>query len=55
MKQSKKKEAHCMDMKYGMGTYNGLGVKAKVGKLRDGYMDNPDTMKKIGKPPKSLA
>ena len=55
MKKSKKTEAHSMDMKYGMGTYNGVGVKQKVGRIRDSYVNPTFTKAQVGKPPKSLA
>ncbi len=49
------KEAHTAPTKYGMGDYYGTGIKQKMGKVRDTYLDNKISSKKMGKPPKSLA
>lgn len=58
MKKSKThKEAHAMSNKIGMGDYYGTGIKQKMGKMRESYtpMDNPVSLKKLKKPPRSLA
>ncbi len=47
------KQAHTSNQKFGMGDFYGVGVKNKVGRVNDSYM-NPKS-KNIGKPPKSLA
>lgn len=47
--------AHTADTKYGMGDYYGMGIKQKVGTLRDDYINMPSKPKTMGKPPKSLA
>lgn len=59
MKKSKPpkrtKEAHTAPTKYGMGDYYGTGIKQKMGRVRDNYVDYPVASKNLGKPPKSLA
>ena len=56
MKKLKKTpNAHTANTKYGMGDYYGVGVKQKVGILRDDYLNAPIKSKKLGKTPKSLA
>lgn len=49
------KTAHTSNSKKGMGDYYGTGVKAPVGRMRDGMGMIPVTKKGLGKPPKSLA
>ena len=49
------KTAHTSNTKKGMGDYYGTGVKAPVGRMRDGMGMIPVTKKGLGKPPKSLA
>ena len=49
------KQSHTANTKYGMGDFQGVGVKQKVGRLRDDYMINGYKSKNMGKPPKSLA
>lgn len=55
MKTTKHKEAHTFNVKKGMGDYYGTGIKAKVGRMRDGLGQIPVPTKKLSKPPKSLA
>lgn len=50
-----KKESHVSNTQFGGGDYYGTGVKQKVGRVREDYMSNPISPKKMGKPPKSLA
>ncbi len=50
-----KKEWHASSAKVGMGDFYGTGIKQKVGRVREDYMSNPISNKKMGKPPKSLA
>jgi len=58
MKTSKgikpKKESHASSSKVGMGDYYGSGVKQKIGRVRESYVDagKPSNLKR---PPKSLA
>jgi len=49
-----KKEWHAASSKIGMGDFHGSGIKQKVGRLRESYVDiqKPNSLKK---PPKSLA
>ena len=50
------KQAHVQNTKYGMGDHYGQGLKAKVGKMRDGTVGFvPLTKKGLKTPPKSLA
>lgn len=49
------KQAHTSNSKSGMGDFYGSGIKQKVGKMRDDYVNMPIKSKKMGKPPKSLA
>ncbi len=55
MKPKKFVENHVSKTKKSSGEYYGTGIKQKVGRMRDSYIDTPITSKKIGKPPKSLA
>lgn len=58
MKKSKKpSEWHSSKSKVGLGDFQGIGVKQKVGRIRSVYpVDySPMTNKQMGKPPKSLA
>jgi hypothetical protein len=48
------RQAHTDNVKTGMGTNYGTGVKAPVGKMRDGLGINIP-QKKLKIPPKSLA
>lgn len=54
-KPKKPKFAHTDNTPYGMGDYYGTGVRAKVGKMRDGMGMASISKKKLGTPPKSLA
>lgn len=47
--------AHTAKTKYGMGDFYGSGIKAKVGRSRDGSMENPVSPKKLRTPPRKLA
>lgn len=49
-----KKEWHASSSKLGMGDYYGSGVKQKIGRVRESYVDagKPSNLKR---PPKSLA
>lgn len=51
------KQAHVANTKYGMGDSYGMGVKAKIGKMRGSYTPpvNVVTPKKLKKPPRGLA
>jgi hypothetical protein len=48
------KQAHTSNSQVGTGDYYGQGIRAKVGKLRESYMDPPTSNKSMGKPPKKL-
>lgn len=55
-KNTKYKQAHTDNTKYGMGDYYGTGITAKVGKMRDGGVDSMNLSKKqLKTPPKNLA
>lgn len=49
------KSAHTSNSKIGMGDYYGTGIKNKMGRTREVIGVKPLSMKKLGKPPKSLA
>lgn len=50
------KETHVMNTKYGMGDYYGVGIKQKIGRMREDQLSfSSVTPKKLSKPPKSLA
>lgn len=49
------KQAHTANTKYGMGDYYGTGIKAPLGKMREGMGMRAISPKKLKKPPKSLA
>jgi hypothetical protein len=52
----KNKQAHVANTKYGMGDNYGQGIKAKLGRVRDGTMGMiPLSKKQMKTPPKSLA
>ena len=53
-KVGKNKFAHTPDTTYGMGDYYGTGIKAKIGRVREG-MGAPLSKRQVGNPPKSLA
>lgn len=46
--------AHTQNTKYGMGDNYGVGVKAKIGKIREGF-GKTISKKQIGTPPRTLA
>lgn len=46
---------HVSHSSMGMGDYYGTGVKQKVGRIREGYGQNPVSPENLKKPPKSLA
>ena len=55
-KPGKNKQAHTMHTPYGMGDNYGIGVKAKLGRMRDDSMGMMAvTPKKLKNPPKQLA
>jgi hypothetical protein len=55
MKKSKShKEWHVGDKKYPMGDYYGTGVRAKIGRMRDGTGMVNVSKKQLGNPPKSV-
>jgi len=54
-KPGKNRFAHTANTPYGMGDNYGTGLKAKLGKIRDGYSSNPVTPKKLKTPPRGLA
>lgn len=58
-RQSKKvgpnKYAHVANTKYGMGDNYGTGIRAKLGKMREGMGMVKLSPKKIGTPPRGLA
>lgn len=51
------KQFHTSDVKTGSGDFYGVGIKQKMGKIRDMYTPgiNPLSEKKLKTPPKSLA
>lgn len=54
-KMSSNKQSHVPNTKLGMGDYYGSGVRAKIGKMRDGLGMATLSKKKLGTPPKSVA
>ena len=55
-KYGKNRFAHTVNTPYGMGDNYGAGIKAKVGRIREGSPGIADMHpKKIHTPPKSLA
>jgi hypothetical protein len=54
-KPGKNKFAHTTDSPYGMGDNYGTGVRAKIGRVREGIGMVPLSPKKIGTPPKNVA
>ena len=46
---------HVSNTSMGMGDYYGTGVRAKIGKMREGMGMQEITPKKMKTPPKSLA
>lgn len=55
MRAGPNKESHTQNTKWGMGDNYGLGVKAKVGRMRDGVGSVQLAPSKLNKPPRSLA
>lgn len=56
MKKTKKyQEAHSANTKFGMGDYYGTGIRAPLGKMRDGMGMIELNPKQKKQPPKSLA
>jgi hypothetical protein len=53
-KPKKDRFAHTANTPYGMGDNYGSGVKAKIGKMRDGVGMVEIQAKKLGVPPKSV-
>lgn len=50
------RESHTANTKYGMGDNYGIGVRAKIGKMRDDSMGMMAlTPKKLKTPPRSVA
>lgn len=45
---------HVSHTSMGMGDYYGTGVRAKLGKMRDGMGMKPLSQKKLGTPPRSV-
>ena len=54
-KPGKNRFAHTQNTKYGMGDNYGTGVRAKIGKMREGMGMREINPKKLKKPPKTLA
>ncbi len=52
--KTKYKQAHTDNTKYGMGDNYGTGIKAKMGKIRDGFGMYSLSPKQIGTAPKSV-
>jgi hypothetical protein len=53
-KRSRHKEAHSSSTKQGMGDYYGTGIRAKLGKMRDGMGMYAVSKTKMKIPPKSV-
>lgn len=53
-KQKKPRFAHTANTKYGMGDSYGTGIKAKLGKMREGTGMATLNKKQLGTPPKSV-
>lgn len=51
----KNKQAHTANTKYGMGDNYGTGIRAKLGKMREGMGMQEISNRKMSTPPKSLA
>ena len=51
----KNRFAHVANTKYGMGDNYGTGIRAKLGRMREGMGMVTMSNQKLGKPPKSLA
>lgn len=56
LKTKSKASGHTAPTPYGMGDYYGTGIKAPLGKIREGTVGyQPVSPQKMGKPPKKLA
>ncbi len=53
-KPKKDRFAHTANTKYGMGDNYGTGIKAKLGKMREGTGMATLNRKQLGTPPKSV-
>lgn len=53
-KPKKPKFSHTANTKYGMGDNYGTGIRAKLGKMRDGTGMATLNKKQLGTPPKSV-
>ncbi len=53
-KPKKPRFSHTENTKYGMGDNYGTGVRAKLGRMRDGVGQATLSKKQIGTPPKSV-
>lgn len=53
-KPKKPRFAHTANTKYGMGDNYGTGIKAKLGKMRDGVGMVTLSKKQVGTPPRSV-
>ena len=54
-KPKKNRFAHTQNANVGMGDFYGVGIRNKVGKMRDGIGINPISKKQRSTPPKSVA
>lgn len=54
-KPGKNRFAHTQNTQFGMGDYYGRAIKAKMGKMRDGFGMVEATPKQLKTPPKALA
>jgi len=54
-KEKRAREWHGSSSKFGMGDYYGTGLKAKVGRIRDGMNSPQVTPKELKTPPRTLA
>lgn len=53
-KPKKPRFAHTANTKYGMGDNYGTGIRAKLGKMREGMGQATLSKKQLGTPPKSI-
>jgi hypothetical protein len=53
--KTNRNQVHTPKSPKGMGDYYGTGVKQKIGRIRDSYIDPIISNKQVGTPPKSLA
>lgn len=49
------KNFHSSNQKTGMGDFNGMGIKPKMGRVIDNYEYSVNPSKSVGKVPKKLA